>query len=281
MEARMSSVLWVLISAGLVAGHDIYHMPTVSMEAPDDSTCPPNSHVDAVKTQLSDKISDILSRCGGPGWKRVAYLNMRDPNQTCPEQWRLYEDGPLRACGRLEADGSTCDSVLFSTGDYAYDRVCGRITGYMYASPDTSAGSHTGDPDRDINRVYLDGVSITRGKPRKHVWSFYAGVDTGRCCGSGHTNALKFLGFIGNDSFCDSGNPDNVQWFDTLFTEHPLWDGEAHCHDSSTCCTLHAGPWFHTELKNLSMDDIEVRVCGDQPTHDEDTPVERVEIYVK
>jgi hypothetical protein len=29
------------------------------------------------------------------------------------------------------------------------------------------------------------------------------------------------------------------------------------------------------------MEDIEVRVCGDQPTVDEDTPVELIEIYVK
>ena len=27
--------------------------------------------------------------CGGPGWRRAAYLNMSDPTQTCPPDWEL------------------------------------------------------------------------------------------------------------------------------------------------------------------------------------------------
>ena len=28
--------------------------------------------------------------CGGPGWRRVAYLNMSDPTQTCPPEFAQY-----------------------------------------------------------------------------------------------------------------------------------------------------------------------------------------------
>ena len=153
---------------------------------------------------------------------------------------------------------------------------------YQFASPDTSGGPHNRhNPEDDINGPYLDGVSVTHGNPRQHVWSLFAGLDTSRCCGLGHTNTREARFFIGNNSFCDSGNPTHENWADALFTDHPLWDGIANCAGSTSCCTLHPGPWFHTILPLISMDDIEVRVCGDQDTDDEDTPVVLLEIYVK
>ena len=35
--------------------------------------------------------------CGGPGWRRAAYLNMSDPMQTCPPAWELITT-PRRSC---------------------------------------------------------------------------------------------------------------------------------------------------------------------------------------
>ena len=76
---------------------------------------------------------------------------MEDPDQTCPESLRLYEDGSVRACGRQETDWGTCDSVWFSTGGYVYDEVCGRVRSYQFASPDTSVGPHNLQaPEEDI-----------------------------------------------------------------------------------------------------------------------------------
>ena len=64
--------------------------------------------------------------------------------------------------------------------------MCGRIVGYQYNSPDavhnylwskpwpTGAGI---DPSHDdINSHYVDGVSITHGFPRKHIWTFMGGL---------------------------------------------------------------------------------------------------------
>ena len=189
---------------------------------------------------------------------------------------------PSELCGR-PVGGASCDSVVFSVDNYAYTRVCGRVTGYQYASPD--AGIHyvyNPTPGNAINEPYLAGVSITHGSPRQHIiWSFYGSENTQKCCALRHINNMESLGFIGNNSFCDIGNPDNRPVRNSLFTYHPLWEGDTQCAGSTTCCTSHAGPWFHVALDVPSIQDVEVRICGDQHTNDEDTPVELVEIYVQ
>ena len=53
--------------------------------------------------------------CGGPGWRRAAYLNMSDPTQTCPPAWELITT-PGRSCARpFSADFRTCYSAMFPT----------------------------------------------------------------------------------------------------------------------------------------------------------------------
>ena len=48
------------------------------------------------------------------------------------------------------------------------------------------------------------------------------------------------------------------------------------------CCTAPGLPWFHRDYgTNTTTDYIELRVCGDQETSDEDSPVSFYEIYVK
>ena len=282
MAANLCLAVCFLLTACLVAGN-VHRIPTVRMETPDDSTCPTDQYMEAVRAQIADKIYGLAQQvaCSGPGWKRVAFLNMSDPSQSCPLQWRLYDQDSLRLCGR-PAGGPGCFSVQYSTDGVAYTQVCGRVIGYQYASPD--AGNHityTPTPGNEINEAYLDGVSITYGSPRQHLWSFYAGLYSHICCEVRHNSNREGLGFIGNNSFCDTGNPDNRNWGGELFTYHPLWEGLTQCHDSPTCCTDHAGPWFYVKLNLPSIQDIEVRICGDQNTNDEDTPVELVEIYVK
>ena len=44
-----------------------------------------------ITTQLkktSQSSQEALGPCGGEGWTRVAYLDMTDPNTTCPSGWR-------------------------------------------------------------------------------------------------------------------------------------------------------------------------------------------------
>ena len=47
-----------------------------------------------VELFVTSSVVPTLSRpcdCGGPGWRRAAYLNMSDPTQTCPPAWELIQ----------------------------------------------------------------------------------------------------------------------------------------------------------------------------------------------
>uniref|UniRef100_A0A1X7SXL1 Uncharacterized protein n=1 Tax=Amphimedon queenslandica TaxID=400682 RepID=A0A1X7SXL1_AMPQE len=76
------------------------------------------------------------------------------------------------------------------------------------------------DPSHnDINSYYVDGVSITCGSPCQHIWILIVGFneasnftgtndDCHNCpCSQGSLQNSTLQSFIGNDYFCESGNP--------------------------------------------------------------------------
>ena len=223
---------------------------------------------------------DTLCGSGG-GWTRLAYLDMTDATQNCPSGFRLYQTGGVRACGRATSGSASCTSVTFPSNSISYSQVCGRVTGYQFRSTDAFAG-----PSGSIDSHYVDGVSITRGNPRQHVWTFVANVfDTSphfpslNCpCATGSSQNAP--SFVGNHYFCESGNHNNF-WSNILYTSDPLWDGEGCGPRELTCCAAAGLPWFHRDFGNSTTDYIELRICGDQSTPDEDNPVSFYDIYVK
>ena len=66
---------------------------------------------------------------------RVADLDMTDPNQNCPAEFRLVTrtSAPLRTCGRPGPVG--CVSTTFPTYGVEYSHVCGRVIGYQDGTP--------------------------------------------------------------------------------------------------------------------------------------------------
>ena len=212
--------------------------------------------------------------CGSSGWMRVAYLNMTDPSEECPRGFRLYNENGVRACGRPASSSGGCQSsVQFQSYGVPYSEVCGRVTGYQYYSPDAFHAPSVG-----INSHYVDGVSLTHGSPRKHIWTFVAGLQkntlysdgTKACpCSPGSTQAPP--AFVGNDYFCESGVPGHVQ--QQLYTSDPLWDGEG-CGSLETVCCQAAGlPWFHKRLSAPTNNNIEMRICASNVASSEDVPV--------
>ena len=120
-------------------------------------------------------------------------------------------------------------------------------------------------------------ISITRGSPRQHVWTLMAGVsekttESNNCpCANG--TVVQVQSFIGNDYFCESGNQ---------YTLDPLWDGQGCGSNEPVCCSAPGLPWFHRDYGNTTTTDyIELRVCGDEGTYNEDVPVGYYEIYVQ
>ena len=133
-----------------------------------------------------------------------------------------------------------------------------------------------------INDAYLDGVSITYGQPRKHIWSYVAGASENGASNSCPCSPMKGenpQSFVDDNYYCESGNPTNRDMLGILFIDDKLWDGKQ-C--EGTCCTdSKSPPWFSVRLPNPTTESIEVRICCDQGTGNEDTPIELLEIYVQ
>ena len=215
------------------------------------------------------------------GWMRVAHLNMTDPNQHCPSGFRLITS-PKRTCG---TPGSRCVSTTFPLNGIKYSRVCGKIIGYQYCTPD-AFHPYFYDRSRTIDDQYVDGVSLTHGqRPRKHIWTFVAAHDESRSnkyvCPCTKTNA-HFSGvvpsFIGQDYFCDTGSTYDARC--QFYHADPLWDGSG-CGSTSSCCRFNTPPWFCKNLPQPTTDDIEMRACTDEATSNEYFALETVEIYVQ
>ena len=160
--------------------------------------------------------------CGTEGWTRLAYLNMSDSTENCPAGFGLYESNGVRACGRPTSVGS-CQSIKFPFNGVSYSQVCGRVVGYQYVS---TSGSTAAAGTTDINTYYLDGISITHGSPREHIWSFLAGFEESHDQGRGTLNCPCSTGskqtlpsFVGTDYFCKSGNAQGGFQAGKLFTQ--------------------------------------------------------------
>ena len=194
---------------------------------------------------------------------------------------------PRRLCGVNINSHLACFSAMFSTHGISYSHVCGRVRGYQYQA---TGAFYT--ENRSIESYYLSGVSLTHGPPgaRQHIWSFAAGIreeDTEHACPcAGNTRTLQTVpSFVGNDFFCESGNPSFLNTVGGLYRADPLWDGRGCA--SPPCCELSyppgvTAPWFCKQLPQTTTDDIEARICSDSPnpgTHD--TPVQLVELYVR
>ena len=231
---------------------------------------------------MQDEVINLQGQlfCGTGRWHRVAYLNMKDLTEQCPTAWREYNENGVRACGRPFSTQGSCATTNYSSS-YEYSKVCGRVIGYQVASPD--AFERFGD-----DNINIDGVNITSGNERQHVWSFVAGISEGLSSRSGSNCPCSNTSdqqsgpqqFIGDNFFCESGNPSNNNIMDNqFFSADPLWDGQQ-C--EGNCCTdTNSPPWFNVQLLTPTNGDIQVSICGDEITDNEDTPIGLLEIFVQ
>ena len=230
-----------------------------------------------VKVHLNNSLqmTPLNEYCGHGQWHRVAYVNMTNPQQNCPPEWREYTSNNVRGCGRA----ATCSGTTFTTG-LQYNKVCGRVIAYQVSSTDAFRPRAN-----TIDNNYVDGVSVTHGNPRNHIWTFAGEVshdnsDIYNCPCSDSPNASPPPSFVGNNYFCESANTDHIFRNNHLYTNDKLWDGEQ-CRHEGTCCTDKSPPWFTVDLPTSTSDDIEVRICGDESLQNENTPIELLEIYIQ
>ena len=269
-----------------------------SVEGTRDKACPSTQEVrdsihqdvdSLINTTVLPKLLPYLQRpcdCGGPGWSKVAYLNMSDTTQTsCPGDWELITT-PKRSCGRpVSADSFTCHSAVFSIQDTEYSRVCGRIIGYQFGQPG-AFWLEGNNNSQTIDGAYVDGVSLTYENPRQHIWTFSAALDnfedvyTCPCTDINREADITIPSYVGNDYFCETGVPSGQGWEHTYYPDDPLWDGEG-CGTTSACCTFNNPPWFCKHLPQPTNDDLEIRICSAYTAESENTPIELVEIYIQ
>ena len=242
------------------------------------------------KKHLVNEISSILSlnyffidQCGDGLWYKLVSINMSDPLNQCPPSWVEENVDEVRACGRGTIDAG-CLSTTFNTGELQYRKVCGRAIGYQYGNTDAFAVSGT------INQVYVDGLSITYGAPRQHIWTYAAAVSevpinadrytTSNCPCASEPGASP-SSFLGNNWYCESGNPDPVNPAGPKFLSNdPLWDGK-NC--EGTCCgNGKSPPWFSVELPGPTNDIIEARLCANEHSDNhKDVFIKIFEVYIQ
>ena len=268
-------------------GH-MKHQPTVSCRQM--KTKDPARGTGTYYTMFKGQYIPVFCNMGvlcdsNDGWTRIAHLNMNDKTQSCPPGFYQFTAGTKRACGRRQNAGAgICQSAYFSSMGIKYSQLCGRIYGYQYKSPDGVFNGNNYTQDR-IDAAYVDGISVTHGYPRTHIWTFVAGYSENKAkstsnCPCTTSSKQKIQSFVGKHHFCESGNT-KTSGVTGMITNDPLWDGKNCRTDEANCCKVQGIPRFYRDLGGLTDDDIEVRTCADQAQSDEDVPIYFVEIYVK
>eukprot|EP00731_Ephydatia_muelleri_P013441 Em0007g751a len=263
------------------------------------TTCSYDALLDDVTSQIRSILSNVSldslgvgrpGHCGGLNWTRIAYLNMTDLNQTCPSNWTLVtypgnSGTTLRACQRKNA--GSCDVAYYSVKGKRYTQICGRIVANAYGQTEAFNSYLTGVTS--INSYYLDGMDITRGNPRQHVWSFASSTTRMNtlnylcpCSNKNlNINSSSVPPFVGSNYFCDCGAPPYQSDAPGVhYYNHIMWSG-TDCPPYSTCCSFSTPPWFWRVLPNSTTDDIEVRQCANNVLMDENIDAIIVEVYIK
>ena len=206
----------------------------------------------------------------------MAYLNMSDPNQHCPSNWTDSSINGFRGCKQRDTSVYSCKSTFFQTN-------C-TVLGYEQGTPDAFANSVI-DGYTSIDQAYVDGVSLTHGRPgsRKHIWTFAASFSETtslghqafvcRCNDRNLSWTYDEPSHVGRDYFCDTSQTS------VGIKTDPLWSSRG-CGPQNGCCDFHEPPWFNKSLAEPTNDDLELRICLGHAPYDEDLIVSLIEIYV-
>ena len=158
---------------------------------------------------------------------------------------------------------------------------------YPYAYAHGKVNTYTPvTASRSLDGVYVDGLSITTGSPRKHVWTYAVGLSDDHNYPNFNCPCAKTPGpdpppYVGTHYYCESGNTGTfVGETAVLYGNDPLWDGTG-CLTENSCCYDAGMPWFFRQFPTTTTGDIEVRICHDQTFVDEGVAVEELQLYVQ
>jgi len=241
---------------------------------------------------------DMSLECGSHegGWMRIADINATRDN--CPPGWNKHHDHNSMCTGGSAAG---CYSAHFTTDGTKFSRVCGMMKGYQKGSTNAfypysyaAYGMYSRSAYRppipvstSLDGVYVDGVSVTYGNPRKHIWTYAVGLSEDYNYRYGNCPCAKHPGpkpppYIGNDYYCESGNTGRYDGEEsTLYSHDPLWDGYD-CPSDNNCCNRPGMSWFFQQLPvKESASSIEVRICSDESFANEAVAIDQLQLYIK
>ena len=215
-------------------------------------------------------------KCGGVegGWMKIADVDM-NRDDACPGSWHKITT-PKRLClGYVTG----CTSAHFFAKGVSYEHICGQAKSYQKGTPDAFFPKKS-----SLDNVYVEGVSITIGSPRKHVWTYAAGLSDDHNYPDWNCPCATFPGpsppaFLGNNYYCESGDVGTAD-VSSYYLSDPLWDGSG-CTAGNGCCSQIGMPWFYRKLIVPVADDFEVRICKDGGFGNEDIAIEKLDIFVK
>ena len=206
------------------------------------------------------------------GWQRLALTDMTDPQTSCPSGLNLMESGGVRFCTKNpNPNAGSCQSLYYQPTSLV-KRMYGRIYGIQIGTPDVR------DNAGGINDAYVDGVSLTYGNAgsRSHIWTFYCTLtDTNNDCPCSSNPARTTPDFVRDNYFCESGTSETDNF--GTYVNDPLWDAANCLLDQAPCCNT--GPWFYREFDVPFGDRVELRICTDEGTSNEDIGVQLIELY--
>ena len=220
----------------------------------------------------------FIFTCAGVGgeWKRIAKFDII-AGDDCPNGWSKNSQSGVSFC-RSPSDNIGCYSTTFSTNHVSYQKICGRARGYQKGVTDAFL---TGG---NIDNSYADGLLITHGSPRQHIWTYAVGhservgYNPSRCpCAASPGTAPP--SFVGSNYYCESGTEDNHD-ISAYYLSDPLWDGSG-CSPGNNCCSNINLPWFQYQLSQITTDDVEVRICTNEGFSDEGILVDILELYIQ
>ena len=225
---------------------------------------------------------DMELDCGGNkgGWMRIADIDT-SRGDACPSGWNNYNS---YCTGGLSAG---CHSAYFSTNSTSYSKVCGKVVGYQKGNMDAFYPSAY-STSRSLDGVYVDGISITYGNPRKHVWTYAVGANedsdyiySNYTCPCANYSGPDPPVYIGSHYYCESSlNREKSDTNELFYTDDPLWDG-AGCPSENNCCSYAGLPWFFRQFPTTTTGNIEVRICHDEQFSNEGVGIEQIQLYVQ
>ena len=191
---------------------------------------------------------------------------------SCPSPLQLKTFGSNRLCEKNS--GGSCASVTISVDGQSYTQVRGKVAAYAYKSPDAFRRSGAGS---DIDDPYVDGISITYGSPRNHIWTYTAAHSTSSAytCPEIGDDITKQPAFVGQNYICVVASKLVARGSDNLY-DVPIFTTLGNCvgdcPDDLTFCVT---------LDEPTSDDLELRICTDQGKTDEDIFLKSYDFYIQ